>query len=133
MRQMREKKLLVAVPIPCLDRNAHALGTAEMESWKRKALTVLTDCFGGATAIPAPGVNLLTDPETGHTKVLYEEKQTLVLSACESRDEFLEKRARIAEFAGRMGKALNQDSVFVLSFSSESCLIEIEYSGKGQS
>jgi hypothetical protein len=57
--------------------------------------------------------------------VLFEKGQTLVLSGCDDRDEYLLKRDRIQEFAERMGVALNQYSVFVLAFPSDSFLLEI--------
>lgn len=79
----------------------------------------LTECFGGATAVPAPGTNIVGG------KVLYEVGQTLVVSACESREEFLANRDRIEAFVTQMGEELNQDAVFVLAFDSDSFLIEL--------
>lgn len=90
-----------------------------MKSWIEKAAVELTDCFGGATPLPALGVNIVDG------KVLYEKGQILVLSACQSRESFLPHRERIAAFAERMGEALEQDAVFLLAFPSDSLLIEL--------
>jgi len=80
----------------------------------------LTECFGGATPIPSPGTNIIDG------KVLYERGQILVLSGCDSRSEFLEKRDRIQAFVERMGRDLHQKLVFVLACPSDSFLTEIE-------
>lgn len=70
--------------------------------------------------MPAPGTNIVGG------KILYESGQTLVVSACDSRDEFLAKRERIEGFVTRMGDELNQNAVFVPAFDSDSFLIELE-------
>jgi hypothetical protein len=70
--------------------------------------------------VPAPGTNIVGG------KVLYEAGQTLVVSACDSREDFLDRRDRIEGFVTRMGEDLNQDAVFVLAFDSDSFLIELE-------
>ena len=88
--------------------------------WVKLAEQELTECFGGATPVPSPGTNILDG------RIVYEEGQTLVCSACENRKEFLKKRDRIAAFVERMGSDLNQFAVFVLAFPSDSFLIEIE-------
>lgn len=120
-RQTRrhEMRYLVGIPIPYLDRRGKRLRPAQVKSWIEKAAVELTGCFGGATPIPAPGVNIVDG------KVLYEKGQILVLSACQGRGDFLPHRERIAAFAERMGEALDQDAVFLLAFSSDSLLIEL--------
>ena len=100
--QRRAMPYLVGIPIPYLDRLGKRLRPSRVKPWIEKAALELTDCFGGATPIPAPGVNVVEG------QVLYEKGQVLVLSACESR-----------------GEALNQDAVFLLAFSSDSLLIEL--------
>lgn len=90
-----------------------------MKEWTKKAALELTECFGGATPVPAPGVNVVEG------KVLYEKGQILVLSACGNREAFLPNRERLASFAERMGDALDQDAVFLLAFPSDSLLIEL--------
>ena len=62
-------------------------------------------------------------------KILYEAGQVLVVSACDSREEFLARRDRIEAFVARMGEELNQDAVFVLAFDSDSFLIELGEGG----
>ena len=114
----------MAIPIPFLDRNGRKLNPGAVEKWTRRAELELSECFGGATPVPSPGINILG------REVLYEKGQTLVMSACGDRDEYLAKRDRIQTFAERMAEALNQHSVFVLAFQSDSFMIE--YSGGGE-
>ena len=57
-------------------------------------------------------------------KILYEKDQVLVLAGCESRDEFYSKVEHVRGFVERMGGALEQESVFVLAYPSDSFLIE---------
>ena len=119
----RDKRYLVAVPVPFLDGRGRELSGSAVERWVTLAQQELTECFGGATAVPAPGTNIVGG------KVLYEAGQTLVVSACDSREEFLARRDRIEAFVTRMGEELNQDAVFVLAFDSDSFLIELEEGG----
>lgn len=119
----RDKRYLVAIPVPFLDRYARELGEGNVQRWVTLAQQELTECFGGATAIPAPGTNIVGG------KILYEAGQVLVVSACDSRGTFLANRDRIEAFVTRMGEELNQDAVFVLAFDSDSFLIELEEGG----
>ncbi len=119
----RDKRYLVAVPVPFLDRRGRELGGSEVQRWATLAQQELTECFGGATAVPAPGTNIVGG------KILYEAGQVLAVSACDSREEFLAHRDRIEAFVTRMGEELNQDAVFVLAFDSDSFLIELEEGG----
>jgi hypothetical protein len=114
-----EMNYLVGIPIPYLDRRGKRLRPSRVKVWIEKAAVELTDCFGGATPVPAPGVNVVEG------QVLYEKGQILVLSACASRETFLPHRDRLAAFSERMGKALEQDAVFLLAFPSDSLLIEL--------
>jgi hypothetical protein len=114
------KKYLVAIPVPCLDRNGRKLMRGRVEKWVRMAERELTECFGGATPIPSSGTNIIDG------KILYETGQMLVHSTCDSRTEFLKKRNRIRAFVERMGRDLDQEFVFVLACPSDSFLIEIE-------
>lgn len=116
---IHELKYIVGLPIPSLDREGRPLDGADIDRWTEMALTELTECFGGATRIAAPGTNVLEG------EIVYEKEQILVVSACKNRDEFLVKRDRITAFAECMGEGLNQESVFVLAWPSDSCLIEI--------
>ncbi len=119
----REKRYLVAVPVPVLDKYGRQLSGGDVQRWVTLAQEELTECFGGATAVPAPGTNIVGG------RILYEAEQTLVVSACDSREDFLARRDRIEAFVTRMGEELNQDSVFVLAFDSDSFLIELEEGG----
>jgi hypothetical protein len=114
------KKYLVAIPVPCLDRNGRKLMRGRVKEWVRMAERELTECFGGATPIPSSGTNVIDG------KILYETGQMLVYSTCDSRTDFLKKRNRIQAFVERMGRDLDQESVFVLACPSDSFLIEIE-------
>lgn len=120
-RSKRERHLryTVAIPIPALDRNGKKLKPSDIREWTRRALAELTECFGGATAVPALGTNILNG------RIVYEEGQHLARAACEDRRAFLDKRERIIAFAEKMGEALNQESVFVLASSSDSVLVEL--------
>jgi hypothetical protein len=119
----RDKQYPVAIPVPFLDRRGRELSEREVQRWVARAQHELTECFGGATAVPAPGTNIVGG------KILYEAGQVLVVAACDSRDEFLGHRNRIEAFVTLMGQELNQDAVFVLAFDSDSFLIELEEGG----
>jgi hypothetical protein len=118
--KLSEKKYLVAIRIPSLDDKGRNISQAKIDEWNRKAQRELTECFGGATPLPAAAMNMVDG------RLLFEQGQVLVLSGCAAREEFLEKRQRIREFVQKMGQALNQQSVFVLAYPSDSFLIEIE-------
>ena len=120
----RDKRYLVAIPVPFLDRRGRSLGRNDVQHWVTLAQQELTECFGGATSVPAPGTNIVGG------KILYEAGQILVVAACDSRQEFLASRGRIERFVTRMGKELDQDAVFVLAFDSDSFLIELEEGGR---
>jgi hypothetical protein len=114
------KPYLVGIPVPYLDRNGRKLGPRKTKAWTKAALVELTKCFGGATPQAAAATNIVEG------RLLYEEGQTLVLSGCDSRDEFLQHRERIKLFGERMCAALNQYAVFVLAYPSDCFLIEVE-------
>ena len=81
--QIRELRYLVGIPIPFLDRKGRKLNSRAVEKWTRMAELELSECFGGATPVPSPGINILGG------NVLYGKGQTLVMSACGDRDECL--------------------------------------------
>lgn len=97
-RKLTLKKYIVAIPVPFLDEHGRKLKRSEMQTWVNRVQKELTECFGGATPIPSPGTNIIDG------KILYEEGQILVCSACNNRSEFLEKRDRISAFIERMGE-----------------------------
>ncbi len=119
-RPRRDKRYLVAIPVPFFDRRGRELSASGFSAGRRSRKQELTECFGGATAVPAPGTNIVGG------KILYEAGQVLVVSACDSREQFLAHRDRIEALVTRMGEDLDQDAVFVLAFDSDSFLIELE-------
>jgi hypothetical protein len=123
MRKRTDKSYLVAIPIPSLDRRGRPLSTALVAEWTRRTMDELTACFGGATPVPAPGTNVVCGAD-GESQLLYESGQTLVLSACGARDEFVLHRDRIEALATAMAEGLDQYAVFVLAFPSDSFLVE---------
>ena len=112
-----DKAYLVALPIASLDRHGRALDDERVREWTRRAVGELTECFGGATQLPAPGSSAVVDgrPERG---------QALVLAACDTRARFLEQRDRLRAFALELKRALDQETVLVLAFASDSFLVE---------
>ena len=118
-RKVVDKPYLVAIPVPSLDIDGNPLTRDEMDKWVRKTLDELTECFGGAMPIAAPGTNVLDG------RILYEKDQVVIVSACDSREEFLAKRSRIESFAEEMRHDLRQYAVFVLACPSDSFLVEI--------
>jgi hypothetical protein len=124
-RRVIDKRYLVAIPVPSLDINGTPLAEREIDEWVRKTLNELTECFGGAMPIAAPGTNVLDG------RILYEKDQVVIVSACESRDEFLQRRNRIEAFAEDMRRELRQYAVFVLACPSDSFLVEINSGPEG--
>ena len=117
---------LVGIPVPYRDRRGHRLPSRERREWTRKTQELLTGCFGGSTLIPAPGMNVVQGDD-GQLITLYENGQTLVLAACTTRGDFIRRQSQIASFAEMMATALDQESVFVLAFPSDSFLVEGRY------
>lgn len=103
--KVSEKRYMVGIVIPALDRTGHQLAASEVETWTKRALDELTACFGGATSIPAPGTNVVPGP-TGELLKLFEPGQTLILSACSDQDEYESKRPQIKHFVVSMQAAL---------------------------
>ena len=108
---------LVGIPIPSQDRDGCALKKSEVEKWTARTSQTLTDCFGGATPLPAPSTNRVG------TRVIFEKGQVLVLSACKNRNEYLSKQLVIGRLAQDMKESLNQYAVIVLAFPSDSFLV----------
>ncbi len=118
-RKVIEKPYLVAIPVPSLEINGNPLDRGEIDKWVKKTLVELTECFGGAMPIAAPGTNILDG------RILYEKDQVGILSACNSREEFFRQRDRIEAFVEEMGRDLRQSAVFVRACPSDSFLVEI--------
>ena len=120
-----DKRYLVAIPVPSLDINGTPLERGEIDKWVKSTLDELTECFGGAMRLAAPGTNILDG------RILYETDQVVVVSACDSRDDFLRHRSRIEAFAEQMRQELRQYAVFVLACPSDSFLVEISTGPEG--
>jgi len=100
-----------------LDSKGRRLSKSAIQTWKREALRELHECFGAATASPAPGTNVVDG------RLLYEKGQILVWSLCKKRAEYVRKRERLRAFGERMGSALDQDRVLVVGVASDSFII----------
>lgn len=127
---MRIQKLpyLVAIVIPSLGRTAkERLTKAQRNVIIQTALKRFEKLFGGATPmrLPPGGIVRLSDGT-----VLVDSNQTLVLSGT-TRREFLRQRKEVEQLALQVGEMLNQESVAVLAFASDSFLL-IRDSGKGK-
>lgn len=112
----------IAIPIPYLDRNRRELEAGKREQWRKEVHRVLTECFGGATSMPAPGTFVVETPE-GLLQVWDELDQWLVVSYCR-REEFLGKRDLLSDLAERMRVGLDQHSVLICVDKSSSFLVE---------
>jgi hypothetical protein len=117
MPRFTMKGFVVGLPIASLDREQRPLPRAVVEQWTARAQQELTECFGGATVLPAPGASAASgdEPEPG---------QVMVVAGCDSRAHFLAQRLRLQAFAVRLKEALGQETVLVLAFESESFLVE---------
>jgi len=113
-------RYLFALPIPYLDKNGRRLEVSQTEKWTRLALKKLDECLGGATPVPAPGTFRIG------RKVWFEAGQTLVMSTCETRNQYLKQERRLKAFAERMAKALDQEAVYGLACPTDSFLIVFE-------
>jgi hypothetical protein len=101
---------VVALPIPRIDRRGQTIPVAKVERWKEKALVLFGKCFGGAVAIRSPGPYQHQDGT-----VVIDRNQWVVQAGCEGRRTYLAQQSRIESFARKMGRALDQEAVFVLA------------------
>lgn len=111
---------LVAIVIPSLGRTTEErLTKAQRNAVIETALKRFEELFGGATLmrIPPGGIVRLLDGT-----VLVDPKQTLVISGT-TRGEFLKWRKEIEQLALEVGERLDQESVAVLAFASDSFLL----------
>ncbi|MBI4738808.1 hypothetical protein HY772_04565 [Candidatus Woesearchaeota archaeon] len=119
---------LVAIVIPSLGRKAEErLTKVERNAIIQMALKRFEELFGGATPmkIPPGGIVRLTDGT-----VLVDHNQTLVVSGT-TRGEFLRWRKEVEHLALQVGEKLDQESVAVLAFASDSFLL-IRDTDKGE-
>lgn len=127
---MRIQKLpcLVAIVIPSLGRTAkERITKAQRNAVIQTALKRFKELFGGATpmSIPPGGIVRLLDGT-----VLVDPDQTLVVSGT-TRSGFLRRRKEVGQLALQVGEMLNQESVAVIAFASDSFLL-IREPGKGE-
>ena len=116
---MAEKRYLVALPVAALDREGRPLPQDRVDEWTRRAQREMTQLFGGATVLPAPGSSAVAEGKT-------EAGQALVLSVCDDRDAFLARRRDVHRLAEAIKEALDQETALVLGFASDSFLVEDE-------
>ena len=89
------------------------------------ALKRFEELFSGATSMSSNGIVRLLDGT-----VLVDSNQTLVVSGTTHR-EFLRQHKKVEQLALRVGEMLDQESVAVLAFASDSFLL-IRDPGKGE-
>jgi hypothetical protein len=111
------KAYVVAIPIAALDRTGQPLEDDRVREWTRRTLRELTDCFGGATLLPAPGSSVVVNGRS-------ERGQAVAVAACDRREAYLDKRERLRAFAAALKDGLDQETVLVLAFASDSFLVE---------
>ena len=116
---MTEKRYLVALPVPSLDREGRPLARERVREWTERAQKEMTSLFGGATILAAPGSSAVVDGAT-------ERGQALVISVCDDRETFLERRGEVHRLAEDVKTGLDQETALVLGFASDSFLIEDE-------
>ena len=110
MATKRALPFTVVIPIPYRDKAGRSLAPALRELWEVKAVSLLTDCFGGATPIDSPGYYRMAGG-----LVSLEVGQRAVISVS-TRARFKEHRAAIESFAGELMDALDQEAVCVMAF-----------------
>jgi len=102
----RQSTLLVLF-IPSADPHGESLGKKEQKRWVRKALKVLGENMGGATAFPR-GLGVWRDDAQGGTLVW----DRPVLIQCYTTEETLEQRAApLRTFLVEMGTETRQGAV----------------------
>jgi hypothetical protein len=95
---------LLVLFIPSVDRDSKPV---DQDLWVAKALEMLGDCFGGATAFPQ-GKGVWKDDEKGG-RLVYDEP---VIINCYTLEELIEEHAEILRrFLTDMGQATNQGAV----------------------
>src|SRR6266699_1714655 len=122
--RVHELRYLVEIPIPYVDRRGRALDRQKRLRWQRRSGEALTECFGGFTPAKAPAMNRV-QAAGGGWMVLTEKGQVVLRSACADRDAFLSNRDRLVDLIVCMGEDLDQADVFILTYDSDSLVIEV--------
>jgi hypothetical protein len=103
----KKQSTLLVLFIPSADRYGDSLGKKEQDRWVRKALKVLGEGMGGATAFPR-GLGVWRDDAQGG-KLVWDKP---VLIQCYTAEEVLEKQAgTLREFLLDMGTKTRQGAV----------------------
>jgi hypothetical protein len=103
----KKHSTLLVLYIPSADRFGKSLGTKQQDRWVRKALKVLGQKMGGATAFPR-GLGVWRDDAQGG-KLVWDR---LVLIQCYTTEETLERHApALREFLVEMGSSTRQGAV----------------------
>src|SRR5438067_9094758 len=98
---------LLVLFIPSADREGDALGKKEQKRWVRKALKLLGEQFGGATAFPRGWGTWRDDAQGGR---LVWDKPVLV-QCFTSETAIREHTSALREFLVELGTATNQGAV----------------------
>jgi hypothetical protein len=121
----RQSTLLVLF-IPSADRYGEPLGKKQQKRWVRKALKVLGERMGGATAFPR-GLGVWRDDAQGGALVW----DKPVLIQCYTAEEILEQQAApLREFLVAMGTKTRQGAV---GFVIDRDFYEIQFPAEGAS
>lgn len=109
--QRVELPYVVAIPIPRLNWRGRKLPVSLVRLWKENTLRFFGECFGGAIATRSAGPYRHQDGT-----VVFDRGQWVVQAGCSSRGRYLRHRRQIEEFAEELGRALDQESMFVLAY-----------------
>src|SRR5438105_4652982 len=103
----KKQSTLLVLFIPSADRSGTSLGKKEQKRWVRKALRVLGEKLGGATAFPR-GLGVWRDDAQGG-KLVWDKP---VLIQCYTTEDILEKQAGpLRRFLIEMGTETRQGAV----------------------
>src|SRR5438128_10988769 len=103
----KKQSTLLVLFSPSADREGNPLGKKEQDRWVRKALQVLGEKMGGATAFPR-GLGVWRDDAQGG-KLVWDKP---VLIQCYTDEVILEQNAApLREFLIEMGTETNQGAV----------------------
>src|SRR4051812_21122841 len=103
----RKQSTLLVLYIPSADRFGESLGKKEQKRWVRKALRVLGESMGGATAFPR-GLGVWRD-DAQEGKLVWDKP---VLVQCYTAEETLERHAAaLRAFLVEMGTRTRQGAV----------------------
>jgi hypothetical protein len=121
----KKQSTLLVLFIPSADRDGDSLGKKEQERWVRKALKVLGEQMGGATAFPR-GLGVWRDDARGG-KLVWDKP---VLVQCYTSEETLEQHAApLRAFLVELGTETRQGAV---GFVIDRDYYEIQFPAEGE-